>query len=184
MLCLPALLLSAQPSSSLFRERLADLAISHTWVREIAPNRSREIDKFNLDAGVQKGSNWCLSFIYSMAKRVSNTLKIRNPLPRTGACWKMLREAKRYGNDLRIVRTRNAGDLQKGDIGIIRKGGGSEREIGKQWEGHAYLVAIPTAGRIAKTVEGNTNTDGSRNGNRVAKRTRDIAKTLAFIRVE
>lgn len=168
-------------SSSLFRERLADSITSYTWVRETAPNRSKEIDKFNLDAGVPIGSNWCLSFIYSMAKRVSNALKICNPLPKTAAVWKMLREAKRYGNKLRIIRTRNTADLARGDIGLIKKGNNSEQA---RWAGHAYVINGIISKNEVESGEGNTNKGGGRNGYMAAIRQRNIVETLAFIRVE
>lgn len=119
-----------------------------------------------------------------MFKRAAEALKIRNPLPRTAGVSRMLREAKRYGNGLRIIRTRNAEDLRKGDIGMIKKGGGTERDIGRSWEGHAYTITGVASSRIVETVEGNSNKDGSRNGYMVVERKRDATKTLAHIRAE
>lgn len=61
------LLLSAVPlsqhSSYIGRKPSIDSAIKYINVREIKPNRSVEIDRFNRFVGVALGSSWCGAFV-------------------------------------------------------------------------------------------------------------------------
>ena len=143
-------------------------------------NRGKEVDVFNQTAGADKGSYWCMSFVYTMYHLSGN-----NKLLKTASCWQQLKYAKRFASGLKVLPVgKQWGTVQTkpGDIGILSHDGIDEELIGGAWNGHCFLIEQDGRTNV-KTIEGNTNTNGSRNGNQVAERQREKRKILAAIRV-
>lgn len=171
-------------SQGSFASALADSMSRFIGHRETGINRSNLIDKWNINAGVPPGSFWCASFIYAQSAHVAKARAMENPLKKTASVAQQLRYAKCYGTRLLIIKVGYGIQLQKGDLGCIKSGKRyGERDIGGLWSGHIYAVREQKIESV-KTIEGNTNAGGSRNGDRVAERIRNTKDAVAFIRIK
>lgn len=152
-------------------------------------NRSPIIDRWNRIAGVPLGSSYCEAAAYSMFDSAARELNVPNPFTRTASCSRQLKYAAMIGSGLEVIPISRViggrADIQRGDHMIHRRGGGSEREIGTLFLGHAG-IADTVVGSTLYTVEANTSpgTRGSqRNGDGVWDRARPLDWWLAAIRV-
>ena len=164
---------------------VVERANKYIYVRETTANRGIEVDYFNRTVGNPLGSFWCLGFIYTCHKEASEINKVANPLLRTGRVAKLLKYATKFGTGLQVINPNLLGTdkvkLQVGDMGCLKSGGFKTSDIGKDWSGHIFL--IDSVAKTPRTIEGNTNKQGSRNGDRVAKKYRKVNTVLAFIRI-
>lgn len=176
-----------QQQPSAFASALVDTMLRYVGHKETAPNRSPIIDAWSLKTTGQVGLYWCAIMTYACADKVAEAEAVHNPLPRTASVSKMLNYAHSYGSGLEVVTKADYGDgepLLKGDIGCIKKGTRyGDRDIETRWNGHQYTVQYQQSDGDVKTVEGNTNIKGGRNGDRVAERIRDPDAAVAFIRI-
>lgn len=162
--------------------------VSWQWWREIRPNRSPEIDKVCVEAGAPVGSYWCEASRYSAHNRSAKRLGVRNPYMRTASVARQLAYAKSIGSGLKVIpMSRNPlsgkyPQLKPGDTFSMKHGGGTPRDIGRIWNGHTGII-VEDRGDYVVTIEGNGNVAGSRNGDRVIKRTRRKSELLAAIRI-
>lgn len=129
-----------------------------------------------------------MSYVYTMFSKAARALSMVNPLVRSGAVWRQVVHARRYGSGLQVILAghrfgTSALTILPGDVGIMSSDGTDQGLLGRQWTGHAYLVR-DDRGRMVASREGNTNLDGSRNGTRVANRVREKSKTLCYLRHE
>jgi lysozyme family protein len=147
-------------------------------VREIpeGSNRGPRVDEYLRAAAVDpaRGSfPWCASFMVFCFDQAARQLGIRSPLPRTAGVHDMWQKAGRAGFR-RIPFEIAAGDpdqVQPGHLFFINTGNG---------HGHVGLVVSQTDGEM-KTIEGNTNELGGREGIGVFARTRPVRHaTLGF----
>jgi hypothetical protein len=138
---------------------------------EIPPhlNRGPEIDDWNTRVGNPLRSPWCAAFAWCMGNDV---FKGRWPVVRSGGCQDIYRWAQR----LRLLTVTPA----PGDLGLLY-----HAEL-RRYAHVFYVKAGPHAstagGATIETIEGNTNTDGSREGWGVFVRTRFVTPRLAFVR--
>ena len=169
---------------------IVDTSKKYTFVRELLingqwSNKGKEVNEFNRTAGNAIGSYWCMAYVFSMFKKVYTYLNLHNPLLRTGRCSEQLKYAKYIGSGLTVVSTRNIGiHSEVGDVFINKEDGVlDDRYIGLDFSGHTgiCLTKSDSKGRV-QTIEGNTNNGGSRNGNGVYIRNRNIHNMLALIR--
>lgn len=166
-----------------------DTSERYVHVRERGgQNRGPEVDVFNRTAGASLASNWCMSYVYTMWDKASTALKTQNVLARTAAVWRQVVHARRFGSRMKVIMAghrfgTSTLPVLPGDIGIMSTRGTDQGLLGSQWTGHVYLVR-DDRGSTVGTREGNTNTDGSRNGYRVAERIRRKDRTLCFLRHE
>lgn len=180
VVCLSQPLYASQGS---FASALADSMRRYVGHRETGNNRSILINRWNKEAGVPAGSFWCASFIYAQSSCVAKARNLENPLKKTASVAQQLRYAKTYGTRLMVIKVRYGTQLEKGDLGCIKSGKKyGDRDIGGLWSGHIYAVQEQRENSV-KTIEGNTNSGGSRNGDRVAERYRQIKDAVAFIRI-
>lgn len=141
-------------------------AESYTWVREIKPNRSPEIDSMNIAVNAPLGSPWCASY----ASWVYNHFNIINPnsawSPNFGlkkdCIWqyKQLNTVKLKPGDCVTFYYSNLGRI--GHVGIITQ----------VYDDEDYVI----------TIEGNTNGAGSRDGSGVFKKKRSLNKIYRVTR--
>lgn len=179
--------LSAQHSLSL-PYKVYEYSIQFTGHLERSYNRSSLIDKWNKQAGARLGSSWCMSFVHSMYKETADGLKTRNPLLRTASCSNQLRYANMIGSKLQVIPMSLLGKMKikQGDIGIMKHGQFSEKDIGKSWAGHTFLIEKDSLNWFL-TNEGNTNrglTRESKGIDGVYKLKRQKKTILAIIRYE
>lgn len=131
-----------------------DVALSQLHVRETAPNRGPEVDEYLASCGIDPTAGsfpWCVAFVRWCCSRVGVWL------PRTVSVkrlWEM-------GEDLRVD------NPQPGDVAIhLRPDGLGHCGFFMRW------VSASNSEDKAETVDGNTNAEGSREGDRVAIKTR------------
>jgi hypothetical protein len=142
-----------------------EIASSQVGVLEVPPgsNRGPDVEKYLKSAGCSPGDPWCASFVYWCFSEAAKAEGITNPLVRTGGCMTHWAETK--GKKITQNEAMNNPSLIKpGFIFIIDHG---------NWKGHTGFVKSVANGYIG-TIEGNTNTDGSREGLMVAELQRKI----------
>lgn len=138
------------------------VAVTQLGVTEqpIGSNSGPEVDKYLSSVGLGPGYSWCMAFVYwchVQAGEARQLMKTAGVMMQ----WKS-RPA------LRVDRP------QPGDIFVMDFGKGL---------GHTGLVEEVVGDRI-KTIEGNTNDDGSREGVEVCRRERSIKSCTGFLRVK
>jgi len=138
------------------------IATSQIGVTEIpkGSNKGPEVEIYLKSVGLGGGYSWCMAFVYYCVVQT----KLSNPLKRTGgvlAQWNAKPELRQT-------------TPQAGDIFIMDFGDG---------KGHTGFVEKVLPGGIIQTIEGNTNSDGSREGYAVCRRTRKISACKGFLRI-
>ena len=121
------------------------IARQFTYLRELPPNRGLRVESVQHWSGGQFGDSWCMEFIWFVFDIAYGG---QPPFERTQACEDLHALAHRLGW---IVPTPAAGDiaLEVNDAG------------------HAHHVMLVTSVDPLITIAGNTNDDGSANGNGV-----------------
>ena len=160
------------PWSTKLAERAMQIACCQVGVREEkGPNNGIAVNAYLRAVGLNSGYSWCMAIIVWAFDEAARSLKMHNPLVRTGGCLDQLEHTT-----CQVILAKDYTDPQPGDVGIIDLGKGA---------GHAFFVKEAGADKATvNTVEGNTNDDGSVNGNGEYFRERAINKTKAFIRVK
>lgn len=155
--------------SDKLNERALQIACFMVGAREErGPNDGVMVCAFQQDVGIDPGSSWCMAMVYWVYDEAAHSLGIKNPLVATGGCLDQLQRTKCH-----VIPAAQYTDPQPGDMGIIDLGKG---------HGHTYLVVKAAGVGVVDTVEGNTNIDGSSNGNGQYFRQRIISHTKAYIR--
>jgi hypothetical protein len=133
------------------------------WVRETTgKNDGPWVEAIQRTTGNKKGDPWCASFVNFVLDIAYRDL---NPLPATASCDVLLEHARRHG----MLTT----DPVAGDVFLVMRDKNDAIHTGIVSE------ALPDA---VRTIEGNTNREGAREGNGVWARERK--KTgLLFIRI-
>lgn len=143
-----------------------EIAKTQLGVQEIpkGSNSGPDVEKYLKSVGLGKGYAWCMAFVFWCVMEASTKLKVANPLLKTGGVLKQW-------NARPLLRVETP---QAGDIFIIDFGKGA---------GHTgWVEAVLTGGRI-QTIEGNTNSAGSREGQENARRIRKISACKGFLRI-
>ena|GEM_PF-6430298 len=131
----------------------------------IGSNGGPRVMEYNRAAGYNEPVFWCLNFCYWVVLQACGLLALKNPLLRTGSCDLLLYWARREG----VLHT----EPQVGDIFLVLASPSDATHAG-------IVTGVPGGGNV-KTIEGNSNNDGSRNGYAVVARTRAV-KNLVFVR--
>ena len=147
---------------------LQALAISGTQVGQmedpVGANRGPMVDEYLRAVGIDPAAgspdqrSWCMAFVFWSFKAASDNLATANPLPRTAGCLDHWNKAGRIEGAVRIPRAQAYGDLaliKPGLIFILDFGQGL---------GHTGIVEALLPGNRLRTIEGNSNDVGSRNG--------------------
>lgn len=143
------------------RMKLIDVAISQLGKEEIpkGSNWGVDVKKYLNSVGINFPASWCMAFVYWCARETGGP----NPLIKTGGVLKQWQK---------VDKTLKFKTPQPHDIFIMDFGGGL---------GHTGIVESVDGEKI-KTIEGNTNDTGSREGFEVCRRTRKISSCIGFIR--
>lgn len=157
---------AAAPSASLATAALA-VAAAEIGTLEVPPgsNRGPRVDQYVSSVGLDPaGQNpWCAAFVYFCFSQAAAAAGRANPVIKTGSVLTHWQRATDLG--IRCVTLAEAsgspGEVQPGFVFIMDFGGGV---------GHTGFVESVDGGRLV-TIEGNTNTDGSREGVGVFRRT-------------
>lgn len=158
------------PWSTGLAELAMQIACFQVGVREEnGANSGLMVHVYQRAVGIPSGSSYCMAFDVWCYDQASDALGIPNPLVRTGSVLDQLRRTT-----CKVIPASEYTDPQPGDIGII--------DLGDD-HGHTFLVISSAGDGQVNTVEGNTNDDGSANGNGDYFRKRTISHIKAFIRV-
>jgi len=144
-----------------------NVALSQVGVMEQPPgsNKGPEVNQYLACVDCPPGNFWCASFVFWSFNEAANKLNIENPLFKTAGCidhWNKTKGKKILAKDA----LNNPALLKSGDIFIIDHGGGL---------GHTGILEKIEGGFI-HTIEGNSNTGGSRNGIGVFQLVRKIVQ--------
>ncbi|MBN2774706.1 MAG: C40 family peptidase [Prolixibacteraceae bacterium] len=135
------------------RHNVIDTLVSYLWVKEATGNNDGYmVEKMLQSAGAKKGDPWCGAFQAYVFK--VNGLKIPQYAARASAWF----------DKKHIIPNNNA---VAGDLGSIYY-----RKPGRIGHIVMYLKPYKNETPYVVTGEGNTNADGSREGNRAAKKLR------------
>jgi hypothetical protein len=148
------------------RSKALSIAQSQIGVQELPKNSNAgpAVEKYLKAVGLGKGYAWCMAFVYWSVNTAAAELKVSNPLSKTAGVLDMYSKMK----DLRVI------NPKPGDFFIMDFGKGT---------GHTgFIEKILPDGKL-QTIEGNTNSVGSREGYEVARRyDRKTTQMLGFIR--
>jgi len=165
-------------------KRVIDFAITQIGVREkpLGSNRGSKVDDYIKSVGLNPAGNppggffWCVAFTFFCYMNAAEALGIENPHIKTAGVLEHWQKAKSKPSVVRVTKAEaidNPARVKPGSLFIISHGGGL---------GHSGIVQDVANGRI-RTIEGNTNDNGSANGigvfQREARKIADI--NLGFV---
>lgn len=145
---------------AVFATRALAWAASQVGVRESGRNKGKMVEAYQEQAGLGKGGGypWCAAFVYWCYIMAGVPTKL---LPNFGAA-----AAVRNWWDWAVKNDRLTVEPQRGDLFYWVDANG---------QGHiGFVLGEPVLGFV-RTIEGNTNDGGSRDGDGVYRRTRSVA---------
>ncbi|MGE0131220.1 MAG: CHAP domain-containing protein [Blastocatellales bacterium] len=142
---------------------VVEIAASQIGVREKPPNSNRgpEVDHYLRTVGLNPAAGnfaWCVAFVYFCFDKAASQLKIQNPMIKTAGVLDHWNRAGKKGIP-RLVAT----DAQA-NPGLIKPGHIFALAVGSKGQGHTGLVSEVLSDGRFKTIEGNSNDGGSREG--------------------
>lgn len=115
-------------------------------------NRGRAVERIQKRTGNRRGDAWCASLVYDAG---NGMLGVHWPLPATASCDVLLEYARKHG----LLRSAP----EPGDVFLLMRAEHDAIHTG-------FVTELLADGY--RTIEGNTNDDGSANGYCVLRRTR------------
>jgi CHAP domain-containing protein len=129
-------------------------ALSQLGVTEVGGNnRGPEVEEYLRSVGLAAGFAWCAAFSYWCFRVGANRVQLVNPCPRTGGGLNLWRLADPVCHTATPAR---------GCIYVLDHGKG---------QSHVGIVELVNADGTISEISGNTNEDGSRDGNAVWRHT-------------
>ena len=172
------------PAKSSLVQAVIAVASAEVGVREkpLGSNRGPKVDQYIKVCGLNPAEGsfpWCMCFVYWCFQTASAQLGIDNSCPRSAGvhvAWNAARASAKIKTVSASDAKKNPGLVTAGMIFFLDTGGG---------KGHAGIVISADNG-VLRTIEGNTNDGGSREGIGVFSRSsRKISSiTLGFASVE
>lgn len=157
--------------SQVLRIRALQIMNTQLFVREkTGKNDGKEVEAYLKSIGLGAGYPWCQASVYWCYDLAAKQLSMVNPVPKTGGVLECLRQAKAKG--YRIIL--DPEQYMQGDQFIMDYGGG---------KGHTGLIEAKVLTNVY-TIEGNTNDEGSRDGNGMFERSRAARLFKCAIRYE
>lgn len=142
-------------------------------VRETSPNWGPRIEEALRNAGIHVPAPWCAAWIQLCSDEAAQLHDLRNPLDdvvRQALVLDYYTWAKE--RDYLIP----ADQVDRGDLVLF-----DFPNNGRTWDHIGFVVDPPEGGRV-RTIEGNTDSAGGREGIEVAIRDRVISDRVAFAR--
>ena len=136
---------------------IIDVASSQIGVHEIKPNDGPEIKVYLHSVGVYTPAPWCAAFVHW----VLLTCGIETDI----TAWSPSCVAQNV-----VYARGKGGSVEAGDVGTLYYS-----SLGRV--GHAFLIEDWGSGNKVRTIEGNSNDNGSREGTSVVRRIR-LKKTI------
>jgi hypothetical protein len=144
---------SPTPTGKKLRDKALAVALTQDGVREkpLGSNKGKEVEAYLKSTGLGGGYFWCMAFVYWCFREAAAGGD--NRFPKTASCIDAWNKAK----DFRITKAQakqKPSLVVPGSVFILDYGGGA---------GHTGFV-LSSANGALRTIEGNTNNDGSNNG--------------------
>lgn len=193
LILLPAIVLANEGNRKGLPLQVAENSAKYLHVREKTNhNDALEIDKFLGYLGLPKGLSWCAAFVVYNYKEASESLNMKNPLPRYGRVSMLWEYARANELRYRVIGVEElamrSAKLQVADIPVWAHGRIPESG---NFDGHTGIVLKQTDDKTFLSREGNTmpsNSGNQREGGGVYDRKRGMGigsgfRVLGFIRV-
>jgi hypothetical protein len=129
-------------------------------------NSGPQVRKYLASVGITWPDQWCAAFVYYCINKVCINQNLKNLLRPTGYCPYIAE----WGKNNKIY----SSDPEKGDIFLLMD------NINPPWKHTGFVTQVMSA-TVVKTIEGNTNNDGSANGDGIYERSRSTG-SLAFVK--
>lgn len=163
--------ISTEKAESKLLNKVIKFAATQIGVREkpIGSNDGPEVSRYLASVGLnsKKGSfAWCVAFIYFCFQQAANELSRENPMVKTAGVLDHWNRSKEKGAKRILAKDAiaNPSLIKPGQIFVIA--------IGSNGLGHSGLVTEVLPDGRFKTIEGNSNDGGSREGIGVFERMR------------
>ena len=143
-----------------------EIAVKQLGVQEIpkGSNSGPEVEIYLKSVGLGKGYSWCMAFVYWCVQRAAEQTGSINPLKKTGGVLAQYNAKPELRQNV----------PEPGSIFILDFGKGL---------GHTGIVEKILPNGFIQTLEGNTNTDGSREGYAVCRRKREVNSCKGFLKL-
>lgn len=147
-----------------FNEAVAAFAALHLKMqpREFGGDNKGPWVRLYMNGHDGKSYPWCAGFVSFCMRQASEALNIDMPIRATGSCDYLAAQGEREGIFV-SERDVDPDNLPEGSIFLVRRSS-------TDWTHTGFVTAAEE--RIFRTIEGNTNDDGSRNGYEVCARSR------------
>lgn len=143
-----------------------EVATSQIGVHEIpaGSNSGPQVNIYLKSVGLGGGYSWCQSFAFWCYLQASNSLGVDNPMPKTAGVIDHWNKSPKHH-----VTVPQVGDLFVLDF--------------KNGSGHiGFVTSVDLVKGIYHTIEGNSNTNGSADGEEVANRQFPLYRPIAMAR--
>ena len=155
-------------------EKMVTLAREQIGVSEVdGTNCGPMVDTYKAATWLDpdKGWPWCAAFICWLVKEAIEKEDVKFERQRTAGAWDFENWAKKYATNGVDLRKPTNEDIKAGDIIVF-----TFSHIG-------LAVADVDSSGYVKTIEGNTNGEGSREGGAVLEKNRHVSKIRSRIRI-
>lgn len=158
--------------------RQAALVVAQSQVDQkenpLGSNWGHPVQDYLASVGIFFPASWCMSFMYWCFNHAAGQLGTLNPMFKTGGVLAQY-NSKKATNIVVIDNTKPLNEsIQPGDIFIMDEGKG---------QGHTGIVESVDENGTICTIEGNTNSNGSREGVAVERKKRkNEAPIVGFLR--
>lgn len=166
----PPVYLLKQERADQFSKALIARAETYIGIKETKPNSSKLVDSFLSTVGLNPGYAWCAAFVHHDAKLTCKAMNVSTKLQKSASARMTFRLSKNLG-----IRASQDVAGQEGQIICFQKP--------NSMYGHIGIVTKRLQGNFVETIEGNTNSAGSRDGDGVYRKVRPI-KGYNSLRVE
>jgi hypothetical protein len=165
---LKAYLVGDQPSTIV--GKLVELARKEVGVREKPrnSNRGKRVQEFQAATWLNgTGWPWCAAFICWLCREAGMPDSAR---PKTASAYDFERWARKKTSPAKLIKPASKSRIQTGDIVVFTFS-------------HIGLAVDDQDGGIVRTIEGNTDAAGSREGGGVYAKTRRVSQIRSIIRL-
>jgi len=163
-----------QPTSNKFADKLIALANKEIGIEEVnGTNCGPRVNEYKSATWLDstKSWPWCAAFICWLFKEAMKDGKYSFKRPQTAGAYDFENWATSQGADI-ILKKPHGGDIKPGDIVVF-----NFSHIG-------IAVGSPDSTGFIKTIEGNTDGVGSREGGAVLEKRRKISSIRSIIRIK
>lgn len=165
---------SQQPTGNKFADKLIALAKKEIGVEEVnGTNCGPRVNEYKSATWLDstKSWPWCAAFICWLFREAMKDDKYSFKRPQTAGAYDFENWATSQGSNI-ILKKPHGGDIKPGDIVVF-----NFSHIG-------IAIGSPDSTGFVKTIEGNTDGAGSREGGAVLEKRRKISSIRSIIRVK